>query len=203
VKLKRSESSRLVLVVALGILCSGSVCAQRFSLGIVGGGSLTDDFVDQTVESIRTYSTAKDYVVGAMFASALSDSFSVEIDALYRPMNFTSALVLPDGTLGSVSPATVITWEFPVLAQYKFKVPAPPIRPLVELGPSFRASGNLNGSSPSIYGVSTGAGMEVPFWKLRATPQLRYTRWAADHVDLPWDARTKQDQLELLVGFSF
>jgi hypothetical protein len=203
VKLKRSKSSRVVLVVTLGIVCSGSVFAQRFSLGIVGGGSLTNDFVDQTVESIRTYSTAKDYIVGPMFAVALPNSLSIEIDALYRPTNFTFAVVFPDGRLGSVSPSTVITWEVPVLAQYKFKGSARPIRPLVEVGPSFRASGNLNGSSPAIYGVSAGAGMAVHFWKLRVTPQLRYTHWAADHVDIPWAARTKQDQLELLVSVSF
>ena len=199
----RSRSSQVVFAFALGILCAASGSAQRFSFGIVGGGSLTNDFVDQTVESIRTYSTAKDYIVGPMVAVALPGSLSIEIDALYRPTNFTFAVVFPDGTLGSVSPSTVITWEVPVLAEYKFKASAHAIRPLVELGPSFRASGNLNGSSPSVYGVSAGAGIEGHFWKLRVTPQLRYTRWAADHVNIPWAARTKQDQLELLVSLSF
>jgi hypothetical protein len=185
------------------MLCPVSGFAQRFSFGIVGGGSLTNDFVDQTFQSIRTYPTAKDYIVGPMVAVALPDSLSIEADALYRPTNFTFAAVFPDGTLGSVSPSTVITWEVPVLAQYKFKRSAWPIRPLIEVGPSFRASGNLNGSSPSIYGVTAGAGIEGHFWRLRVTPQLRYTRWAADHLDLPWAARTKQDQLELLVSLSF
>jgi len=33
---------------------------------------------------------------------------SVEIDALYRPMNLTMAAVGPDGSLNSISPATVV-----------------------------------------------------------------------------------------------
>lgn len=201
--IQRCKSSRTLVAFGLTILCSAPACAQRFSFGVVGGGSLTNDFVDRTTESIRTYSTAKDYIVGPMVAVRLRDAFSIEIDALYRSMNFTSALVLPNGTLGSVSPATVITWEIPVLAQYTFKESNLPIRPLVELGPSFRMSGNLNGTSPSTYGVTAGVGIEARFWKLRVAPQLRYTRWAADHVDLPWDAHTRQDQLELLVGLSF
>jgi hypothetical protein len=184
------------------LFCSGSAFAQRLSFGVVGGGSLTNDFVDQTIESIRTYSTGKDYVVGPMIAVGLPAAFSIEVDALYRSTNFTSALVLPNGALGSVSPATVITWEIPVLAQYKFKSGLP-IRPLLELGPSFRASGNNNGSSPSNYGITAGAGLEAHFWKLKVAPQLRYIRWAADHVPLPWAARTRQDQWEVLVSLSF
>ncbi|MBV9301827.1 MAG: hypothetical protein JOY62_16530 [Acidobacteriaceae bacterium] len=187
----------------LSAFCAASAFGQRFSFGVVAGGSLTSDFVDQTVEDIRTYPTAKDYIVGPTFAVTLPATFSIEVDALYRPMHYTFAVVLPDGTLGSVSPATVITWEVPVLAQYKFRESGVPIRPLLELGPSFRVSGNLNGSSPSTYGITSGAGIEAHFWKLRVAPQLRYTRWAADHVDLPWDPRTKQSQLELLVGLSF
>lgn len=199
----RSRSCLVVVAFWLCLLCSGSAVAQRFSFGIVGGGSLTNDFVDQTIESIRTYSTGKDYIVGPMFAVALPDNFSIEMDALYRPTNFTFANVLPNGTLNSVSPATVITWEIPVLAQYKIKESGLPIRPLLELGPSFRASGNVNGSSPSTYGITAGAGIEAHIWKVKIAPQLRYTHWAADHVPLPWAARTKQDQLELVVSLSF
>jgi hypothetical protein len=206
VNLRRSRLSRLILVFGIGLFCSISVFSQQFSFGIVGGASLTSDFVDKTVHPYtfsRTYSTAKDYIVGPMIGVALSRNVSVELDALYRSMNFTSETISSDGTVGNVSPNTVVTWEFPALLQYKFKESALPIRPLLEVGPSFRSSGNLNGTSPSILGITAGAGIETHFWKLRVTPQLRYTRWRADKLNLPWQAITKQDQLELLVSFSF
>src|SRR5260370_32221195 len=67
---------------------------------------------------LRFCSTSKDYIVGPMMELGLPFHLSVEIDGLYRPLNFTSAAVNPDGSLNSVLPATVVTWEFPVLAKY-------------------------------------------------------------------------------------
>ena len=84
---------------------------------------------------------------------------SVEIDALYRPMNLTMAGVSPDGSLNSISPATVVTWQFPALVKYSFGSTA--VRPFIEAGPSFRASGNLNDASPSTYGATGGIGVEA------------------------------------------
>jgi hypothetical protein len=43
---------------------------------------------------------------------------ALEIDGLYRPMNFTFSVVLPNEPLNSASPNTIVTWEFPVLAKY-------------------------------------------------------------------------------------
>jgi hypothetical protein len=99
--------------------------------------------------------------------------------------------------LNSVSPSPVVTWEFPVLAKYRFSLAI--MSPFIEAGPSFRASGNLNGTSPSKGGLTVGVGVEKQVWRMRITPQVRYTRWTRDTGG---DPVTKPDQIEFLVGFS-
>jgi len=204
--LKNSRPPRIIFALTVSLLCSAVAHAQRVSFGVIGGAALTNDFVAQTAMDLipfRAYSTSKDYIVGPMVMVSLPGNFSVETDLLYRPMNFTTAGVLPSGILNSVSPATVITWEIPILAQYKFRESGLPVRPVLEIGPSFRVSGNLNGTSPSTRGITAGAGIEAPLWKLNVAPQLRYTRWAADSGHSEFMPSTKQDQLEVLVSFSF
>jgi hypothetical protein len=129
-----------------------------------------------------------------------SPHWSVEADGLYRKLHLTEAFVEPDGSLNSVSPSPVITWEFPVLAKYRFSLPR--LRPFVEAGPSFRTAGNLNGTTPSHAGVTAGLGVELHAAGLTFAPALRYTRWKADTVSPFADAHSKEDQLEMLVGVS-
>lgn len=204
-KVESSISGRLIVALALGLFSCGRALCQHVSAGIVGGVALTSDFVPLEVPSTpyREYSTTKDYIVGAMLAISVPANFSLEADALYRPMNFTGTATFPSGTLTSTSSATVITWEFPILLEYKFKLSGLPLSPLLEIGPSFRAAGNANGTSPSNHGVTAGAGLQAKLWKLKIAPQLRYTRWAADGVHYSAAPSTKQDQIELLVSLSF
>lgn len=76
-----------------------------------------------------------------------------------------------------MSPFRVETFEFPVLAKYRFGVGK--LRLFAEAGPSFRAAGNLN-FYPSHYGASAGVGVEMPWRRLNIALALRYTRWAPD-----------------------
>jgi hypothetical protein len=146
---------------------------------------------------LTDYSASQRYIVGGMLECRLPQDWSVELDGLYHPMRYNSAGILPNGTLNSVSPSPVITWEFPVLAKYRFRWGA--WRPFVEAGPSFRTAGNLNQANPSHYGVAAGAGAEVRLGKFRLAPEVRYIRWAADS---PFVVRTRLDQIELLTSFS-
>lgn len=187
-------------IVCLAGGCA-SVFAQHVSLGVIGGASLTQDFQNASFApgvgpGLTIYSTPKRYIAGGMLDIALPLHFSIEVDGLYHELKYTWAAVLPNGTLNSISPSPVVTWEFPVLAKYRFSFPV--VRPLIEAGPSFRVSGNLNGTSPSNHGFTVGAGFEKQAWKLKIEPQIRYTRWAKDGEGAPV---TKPDQLELLVGF--
>jgi len=144
---------------------------RRVSFGLVTGGSLTSDVGQESsaifalpsgaleTEQSRFFSTHKEYIVGAMVEFGLPWRMALEMDGLYRPMNFTSAVVLPNDPLNSASPNTIVTWEFPVLAKYKF--PMHKAKLLIEAGPSFRSSGNLNGTAPSSYGGTFGLGVEA------------------------------------------
>jgi hypothetical protein len=194
------------LFVALTI--ASDAHAQRLSFGVIGGAGLTDGFQSSTIPAVNYspyyafYPVSKDYVAGAMIELSLPLHLSVEGDAMYRPLNYAYAFSYtnPSGQGGSVHPsATVITWEFPVLAKYK--IPMHVVKPFFEAGPAFRAASNLNATSPSNHGVSAGGGIEVAFHRLKITPQFRYTRWAADRLSKPW-ALTDPNQAEFLVGFS-
>lgn len=84
---RASRSGRVVIVVALCLLCSGRAFCPHVSAGIIGGGALTNDFVPLDVSSTpyREYSRSKDYMVGPMLAVSIPANFSLEADALYRP----------------------------------------------------------------------------------------------------------------------
>ena len=187
------------------LACSLGAFAQKISIGVVGGASATDAFQDQVFPappgflSSRFYSPSKDYIVGGSLELGFSRHWSVEADGLFRQLHMNSSAVMPDGSLNSVSPSPVVTWEFPVLTKYRFHWAK--VSPFFEGGPSFRTAGNLNGTTPSHVGITTGFGLEL-YWKsLKIAPVARYTRWVADN-NSPNSATTAQNQLEILVGLS-
>jgi hypothetical protein len=129
----------------------------------------------------------------------VSRHVALEIDGLYRPMNFTFTIAPPnEPPNNNVSPSTIVTWEFPVLTKYRFQPRG--VSPFVEIGPSFRSSGNLNGTAPSSYGGTFGLGIEAHARKLKLAPVLRYTHRAGEGR---YEPHTKRNQMELLVGVSF
>ncbi len=161
---------------------------------------MTDDFHDIGPGAgfpVIAYSTPKRYIAGAMLELALKAGWSLELDGLFHPLGYTNAFVEPNGTLNSVSPATVVTWEFPVMAKYRFQRGR--LTPFLEGGAALRTTGNLNGAKPSHEGFIGGAGVEVPFGRFRFSPEVRYIHWAADPAHV---VRTDSNQVELLVAFS-
>lgn len=187
----------LLFIIAL------SAAGQNLSVGFIGGASPTSDFQNQISPSgnnfpgFLNYSTPKHYIFGASLEYRLTPHFSIEADGLYHPLGYTFAGIGPDGSLNSISPATVVTWEFPVLAKYRFAFHR--VSPFVEAGPSFRTTGNLNSANPSHAGVTGGVGVEMRVKGLAISPEVRYTRWMRDG---PYVVATVPDQVELLVGFS-
>jgi hypothetical protein len=165
---------------------------QNLSVGLIGGGSLTDAVRDVTAEQIRTWSPSKDWIAGLTFEYRLRSQLSFELDAMYRELHAAEAFVEPNGTLNSVSPSPVVTWEIPILAKYRFGDGK--LRPFLEGGPSFRATGNLN-FNPSHHGATAGIGMETHWRKLSIAPSLRYTRWARDE----YGGTSQLNQVELLL----
>jgi hypothetical protein len=189
---------RIYVLFSILPICA---CGQNLSIGVIGGASPSADFQNQRFltdgPGFVNYSTPKRYALGAMLEYRLPSSFSIELDGIYHPLGYTFAGLEPDGSLNSVSPASVVTWEFPILAKYRFDFSR--VKPFVEAGPSFRTAGNLNSANPSHCGATGGLGVEMRLGSLKIAPVVRYTRWARDK---PSEVRTVPDQLELLVGLS-
>ena len=179
------------------------VSYAQIHVGIAGGGSLTHGFQStsrpEDLTTLLSYPTHRDYLVGPTLEVDLPRKLAVEVDALYRPLNFTNASRLADGTLRSISPATVVTWEFPIILKYRFGDRR--WRPEVGGGVAFRTQGNVNNTSPSDAGIAAALSVQGRFGPLRITPSLRYTRWKADPTGI-FLGYTKQDQLTVLIGFS-
>lgn len=195
-------------LLVLTFLTQSSAFAQfRLSIGVIGGASLTGDFQDQSIgyangNASLAYSTSKHWIAGGTLEARLPLHLSMEVDALYHELEFTQALYeKSNGTLNSVSPASVVTWEFPLLAEYRFAFPL--VKPFVGAGPAFRSAGNLNGTNPSDNGFAAVLGAELRVWKLRIAPQIRYLRWAHDAKVFYSAASTVPDQIEFLTAITF
>ena len=176
-----------ILVPTALVLSIGPAGAQQFSLGILGGGSATSGFPNQTFASTMpglqgtvfttSSSDAGDYLVGGMVEVKLPKHLSLEADGIYRPLNFRNftSSVLP----GPSSPPsnTVLTWEFPVLLKGRFvRIPVlPGAEAFAEVGPSFRLASNRNDTRPSNRGATGGLGIETILGPLSVSPALRYT----------------------------
>ncbi len=209
----------------LSLILFTCACAfsQPFSAGIKGGVPLTDFF--STVESgqISYTSVPNRYIIGVAAELRLPFGLGVEVDALYRHLNYSSN----SGTTGVTTViqsanTTANAWEFPLLAKYRF--PGKFARPYVEAGVAFdtlqgltqtvrrTVSGNTtttSTSSPSelqnntTKGFVIGAGLDIHVL-LHIQPEIRYTRWGARHFfDPNGSLQSNQNQAEFLVGITF
>ncbi len=192
-------------ILSLLFFCSITL-AQSLSVGVKAGVPATDAFDNKTFSSassaFHTFSNSKNYIIGPMVELHLPFGFSVEADALYRPLNLTTQSGATSNSLGAASSSDHSSWEFPILAKYRF-LHTPFIKPYVEAGPSFRTLDSLLSRSLSNAGVTLGAGIELKLLKLRIGPELRYTHWSGDSSDIQRVFSSNQNQGEFLVGFSF
>jgi hypothetical protein len=165
---------------------SPDTAPRRVRFGVVAGAPLTGDFPPPIFSLPFTGSTTRtaDFrsVAGLIMEVGLSDRFALEVNGLYRRLHFDNR------------PEVVVTWQMPVLAKHKFRDAR--TTPFVQAGPSFRLAGNLNGTNPSHFGATAGAGLEFHLARAKLAPALRYTRWLARDA-------TKSNQVELLVAVSF
>lgn len=172
---------------------------RKLSFGLITGLGLGADLRTLSYPGFIQDPDSNTYIVGASLEFDVLESLSVEVDGLYRPLHARDAIIRPDGSRHDGVRFTVLTWEFPLLAKYRFALRG--LKPFLELGPSLRAAGNLNDANPSHCGITGGAGVEVRLGKLKISPALRYTRWAKDAS--PQDGlRTIPNRAEILVAFS-
>jgi Outer membrane protein beta-barrel domain len=183
----------LVAFLFLGL----SAVAQPISFGIRAGVPFTQAYADltlvQTNGVVQTFSESTGYVIGPMVELHLPIGFSVEADALYRPIQISHT-----GAISAIGMNTT-SWEFPVVGKYRF-LHTPLVKPYVEAGPSFRHVGVGYFSNA---GFVLGVGVEIKIARIRIEPELRYDRWGADASTAIAHLPTQLNQGEFLVGLTF
>lgn len=177
-----------------------SAFGRRLSVGVVAGLGLGDDFQPERVP-VRYRQVPESYsaIVGAMLEFPVHNNLSAEVDGLYRPLHGSDIPVEANSESRKTRFAT-LTWQFPVLAKYRFRLAG--ARPFVELGPSFRAIGNVEIAPPSQYGVTAGAGVELRLKKLKIAPTFRYSRWKSGEF-YSSQAHTSANEAQVLTACYF
>jgi opacity protein-like surface antigen len=212
---------RLLLLFLLG---AASCFSQPFSAGLKAGVPLTD-FISTVETGQVNFTTATNrYIIGVGAELHLPAGFGIELDALYRHLNYASV-----GTSTGLSVVTVSTnattnaWEFPLMAKYRF--PGKIARPFVGAGVAWDSLQGLSQTiRTTIAGTTTttttsnptqlknnvttgfvmGVGLDVHALVIHVSPEIRYTRWGAKHfLDPNGGMSSNQNQAEFLVGITF
>lgn len=210
------KSMKPLFLVLLGAL---SVCAQPFSpfsFGVKGGVPFSDAL--NVIRNPENYeATTNRYIIGPTVELHLPFGLGVEVDALYRHLSYTTS------DLPFLSRTSSGDWEFPLLAKYRF--PSKLVKPYVDAGIAFDTLTGLSQTvTETIFGATStfttshppelnksttegfvmGAGIDVHLLVLHILPEVRYTRWGAQHFLSPnGGLSSSQNQAELLVGITF
>jgi hypothetical protein len=195
-----------------------TLCAQPISFGIKGGVPLTDSLKTTQEFPVNSSTANNRYVVGPMVELRLPFGLAVELDALYRRVNYNNSFFSIGDSM--FSRTTGNAWEFPLLAKYRF--PSKVVRPYAEAGAawdtlsgltqtttSFLFSGSTvttTSSPPELHHTTTtgfvmGGGIDIHAIFIHVSPELRYTRWANQHF--VGSVESNQNQVEFLIGLTF
>jgi len=219
---KRTGLNQGQLVLFLAVLSCflripAEALAQRISFGVVTGATLLDDFPSGGIANpcvgngcvassvVQSNDASQRLLIGASAEVAASKSLSFEIEALHRTIRNNSRIdYTPPVDLGNGVPVASQSfsgsdhaWEFPTLA--KFRLPTFRTHPVLEFGSTFHST-----QDGTVFGMTVGAGVEVPLKHLSLVPRVRYTRWPAK--DGGFDPLVglftpRQDQIAIIVGF--
>jgi hypothetical protein len=151
--------------------------------------------------SDRYNSETKRLLIGPTFRIAFPDGLGIELDALYQRINYDHATLnsQPNAQLFSQSfeQTTADRWQFPLLVQYARSVSKAKV--FAEIGPSISTiansrstihsttsigtsstTGNMStttGRGGTMAGITAGAGIDLPFFRLHLRPEFRYSHW--------------------------
>ncbi len=194
--------------------------SQPISVGVKAGVPLTDFF--NTVQNVSS-SVPNRYIIGATAELRLPFGLGVELDALYRRLNYQDQL-LTNPTTSVTDHTTANSWEFPLLLKYRF--PTRIVRPYVDAGVAWdtlsgltstvtqtiiptNTSSRTTTSNPgsldhnTTMGFVIGGGVDIHALVVHISPEIRYTRWANPHFNLNGVLNSNQNQAEFLVGITF
>jgi Outer membrane protein beta-barrel domain len=178
-------------VLPLFLIGASCASAQLFSAGLKIGVPFTD-FINAT----PPYSTVTNrYIIGATAELHLPFQLGVELDALYRHVNYAETGVA----------TTASAFEFPLLLKYRF--PMKLVRPYVDAGAAWDTLAGLTQSlqlkNNTVDGFVMGAGLDAHLLVIHVMPEIRYTRWGSQHFSVPAFLDSNQNQAEFLVGITF
>jgi hypothetical protein len=198
---------------ALFLLPVPLVFAQ-FQVGVKLGTPLTDlmhvtasSGANDANVSDAYVSPTKRLLIGPTVRVGLPFGFGVQFDALYERVNYGHTFVFNKATISeTLSSNTANRWQFPLLLQYRLKLPV--VKPFVEAGPSFshiagghnvtlnqdNTFGGFQGRTSSsnnlrelkhdtVGGFTAGLGVDIHVPFLHVAPEFRYTRWASAQFD--------------------
>jgi serine/threonine protein kinase len=237
----------MVRQCAIGVLFLFStvqtLCAQPVLVGLKGGVPLTDAFQFSSYTIVPDiypatgnqdyFSKTKRYTVGPTIELRLPLRLSLELDALYKHLNYdyTSLYSYPPRSSLGFRQNAIDRWEFPLLLKYRL--------PMWHRGLYLAAGPSLNyisrsesidtvevhslsvdyriretsSANPielkraSTGGIVVGGGWEFRLGILRISPELRYTRWVnrnfMEQVGMQAKLRSGQNQIEFLMGVMF
>ena len=198
-----------------------SAWAQLFSYGVKAGVPLTE-FLDAAKSQQFAFNTTTDrFIVGPTAELHLPFGLGVEFDILYRRFDYNGS-----GTLMSIvsnSRTTANAWEFPLLAKYRF--PTKMVHPYVDAGVAWDKLSGLTQTITSTFvalttttttstpaelnttatrGFVMGAGLSVKVLVIHVSPEIRFTRWGAQHfIDPNGLLHSNVNQGEFLVGITY
>jgi hypothetical protein len=194
-------------LIFLGALSALSASAQSISVGVIGGAPFTDVVNASNQNNLAFLPKSTNFTIGPSFQVNLPLSLRLEVDALYRPYSFSTTSTTLSGS--STVNVSGTQWSFPILAQYRFKLPV--VKPFVEGGLSFDHLSNLSAAAKDTTsgpgqlvqqthaGVVLGGGVDVKIPFFRISGELRYThQGSAD-----FQAISNLNQAEVLVGVHF
>ena len=197
-----------------------SAWAQLFSYGVRAGVPLTDFLNAAQSQHFAFNATTNRYIVGPTAELNLPFGLGVEFDILYRHFNYNGSGSLLDVVTSSRT--TGNAWEFPLLAKYRIpKLPLKVVHPYVDAGVAWdtlsglteaitRNSITTSTSSPAelnttaTRGFVMGGGLTVKVLRINVSPEIRFTRWGAQHfIDPNGLLHSNLNQGEFLLGITF
>jgi hypothetical protein len=178
---------------------------KRLLAGVVLGTNLLGDYNTPSTTSTNVLtgnqttflsrSGPRSLLAGPTAEFRANDNFSLEVDALYRPIRErdTTTGIFSGQTYAQSGDGSFVRWQFPVLTKYNMPVSGRMPRPFVEAGPSFRIP-----DSVTHFGLTAGAGVSAHLGTINIAPAARYTRWQADP-----QGRVKSNEATPMLGFTF
>lgn len=198
-------------LLLLASICALPSFAVPFSVGVIGGVPFTNVVNNPNQPPYGFGSTSTNYTVGPSLQINLPLNLRFDFDALYQPYSFTATSNVPLPLATGLAPSNVSAsqWNFPMLLQYRFKLPV--VSPFVEAGLAVNHLADISVVGANITsgpgtlvrqtnaGVVIGGGVDVKVPLVRLSAELRYTRQGS-----PYFANVSDlNQAEFLVGIHF